>query len=281
MLITKEKVEEILAIVPQGTKACYTGQSILAYCPEPTFSWEEINQWENQTDIDIFVYSHTSHATVVQAFISAGFLPDNPIEEFKADRIRFWEPNKKFNLQTVKLVKEDYPVVNISWRQDVQSSHDCILNFDMDYLMVAMDLRTKIFADLRGENHMVAHVNPYNPRFDPIDTEPSYWYRQFERVPKGYSRGIDTRPVARQYVKWINNTLALGDTSIYSKTREYADREMAEAIQLLVDTGISVPQAEAFYHLCRGERNTWEAQSMKHNAMLNRINLWLDSVKDD
>ena len=281
MLITKEIVDEILSIVPEGAKACYTGQSILAYCPNPTFSWEEINQWENETDIDIFAYSRTSQATIVQAFISAGFEPANPIEEFKANRIRFWEPNKKFNLQTVKLCKENYPVVNITWRMGVESAHDCILNFDMDYLMVSMDLKTRVFADLRGENHMVAHVNPFNPRFDPTDTEPSYWYRQFERVPKGYSRGIDTRPVALQYKEWIENTLALGDRSIYSKTRQYANQEMREATQMLKDTGIPDVQAEAFYHLCRGEMNTWDAQSIKHEAMLERINLWLESVKDD
>lgn len=281
MFITREKVDEILSIVPPGAKACYTGQSILAYCPNPTFSWEEINGWENQTDIDIFVYSHTAHATLVQAFGDRGFLPPNPIEDFKADRIRFWEPNKKFNLQTVKLEKEGYPVVNISWRMGVESSHDCILTFDMDYLMVAMDLRTGVFADLRGDNHRVAHVNQYNTRFDPADTEPSYWYRQFERVPKGYSRGIDTRPVARQYIKWIEGNLAIGDSSIHSKTREYADRDMADAIGTLVSTGIPQHQATAFYHLCRGEMNTWDAQSMKHQAMLDRIRLWLSSVEND
>lgn len=281
MLITREKIDEILAAIPKGVKGCYTGQSILAYCPDPTFSWEEINAWESQTDMDIFVYSHTSHATAVQALMDNGFLPENSIEEFKADRIRFWEPNKKFNLQTVHLKKEDYPDVNVSWRKDVESAYDCILRFDMDYLMVAMDLGTGVFADLRGENHHVAHVNQHNPRFDPNDTEPTYWYRQFERVPKGYSRGIDTRPVARQYAHWIEASLAIGDKTIASKTREFAEREMAQAIAVLMETGVPREQAVAFYHLCRGEDNTWEAQAIRHADMLKRIYEWLASVEND
>ena len=45
-MLSKENVEEILSIVPDGAKCCYTGQSILAYCPDPTFTWEEVNTWE-------------------------------------------------------------------------------------------------------------------------------------------------------------------------------------------------------------------------------------------
>lgn len=280
MFIDKQKVDDILAVVPSNARACYTGQSILAYCPDPTFSWEEMSTWEDQTDVDIFCYSNTGHAAITQAYIDAGWKPDNDIEEFKAERIRFYDPNRKFNLQTVSLKKENYPLVNISWRKGVEDSLDCIKQFDMDYLMVGMDLKTKIFADLRGKNHRVAHVNPHHQRFDPMDVEPSYWYRQFDRCPKGWNRGIDTRPVARQYLFWIEMTLKTGDRALSSKTREYADRYMKEAIGPIIGQGFSEDQAKAMFHLFKGEQNTWEAQRIKHEAMRQKITSWLASVDD-
>jgi len=280
MLITRQKIDDILSVVPHNARACLTGQSILAYCPDPTFSWEEINQWSNQTDVDIFVYSHTAHATLIQAFMSDGWTPEKEIDVFKAERVRFWDPNKKFNLQTVGLTKEDYPTVNITWAKHVEDSLDCIKRFDMDYLMVSMDIKTGRFADLRPENKRVAHVNSYHHRFDPLDVEPSFWYRQFERCPKGWSRGIDTRPVAEQYAKWIRYTLDQGDTALTSKTREYAEREKKEAIATLIATGMPDEQAQAVYHLFRGEQYTWEARALKHKTMLDKIEAWLESVKD-
>ena len=281
MLITRNKIDDILSVVPDRAAACYTGQSILAYCDDPTFSWEEVNAWPDQTDVDIFAYTHSCHSAIVQAFMSAGWKPSGDIEEFKADRIRFWNPNKKFNLQTVGLSKPGYPEVNISWANGVEDSLDCIKRFDMDYLMVAMDLRTKEFADLRPKNQRVAHVNRHHHRFDPINVEPSYWYRQFERCPKGYSRGIDTRPVARQYAEWIKYTLSQGDKAAGSKSRQYANREKEQALAPLIAAGIPEDQAAAIYHMCRGEQNTWEAQALKHQSILDTIEAWLASVEDE
>jgi len=280
-MIDRNTIENMLDIVPTRAKACYTGQSILAYVDDPTFTWEEVSQWENETDVDLFCYSNSAQASVVQAFISAGWTTHNDIEEFKAERIRFFEPNRKFNLQTVSLGKQGYPDVNISWQKYVEDAIDCIKRFDMDYLMVSMDMRTRVFADLRPQEKRVAHVNPYHHRFDPVDVEPSYWYRQFERCPKGYSRGIDTRPVARQYKEWIEYTLSVGDKTMNSKTRQYQDKFMEDAIAPVLQAGFTQQQAEAMYHLFRGETNTWEAQKIKHEAMLSRIDTWLKAVDQD
>lgn len=280
MFVCSSVIDSVLSVVPRAARACYTGQSILAYCPNPTFTWEEVNLWESATDIDIFAYTQTSHAAIVQAYISAGYEPATPIDEFKAERIRFFNPSKRFNLQTVCLKKDDLPVVNVSWRKGDEDAISVITGFDMDYLMVSMDLRTGVFVDLRGPDTRVANINKYNGRFDPYDVEPSYWYRQFERVPKGWSRGIDTRPVARQYARWIKDTIEKGDRSLYSKTREYADRAMKEAIAPVIETGFSEEEAEALYHLMNGETHTWEAQLLKHTAMLERIETWLAGVED-
>lgn len=279
-MITREIVDEILSIVPKGAQCCYTGQSILAYCPDPTFTYEELNCWEQETDIDLFCYSNQAQASVVQAFMDAGFDPANGVEQFKADKIRFYEPSRKFNLQTVKLVKDDYPVINISWRKGCADALDVIQNFDMDYLCVSMDLCKRTFCDLRGKNHRVAHVNSYNGKFDPDAADASYWYRQFERCPKGWERGIDTRPVAEQYIKWIDHALEVGDKTKDSATRRYQDIAMNSACSVMIEAGIPEDQAHAIYHMMRGEEYTWEAISIKHRAMRDTIKAWLASVND-
>ena len=281
MKITRKKINNILSLIPKQAKCCYTGQSILAYCPDPTFSFEEINSWEDETDVDIFAYNQQTQASLVQLFISNGWTPANEIEEFKANRIRFWQANSKFSLQTVKLVKPDYPILNISWRKNQESAMDIITGFDMDYLMVALDLSTRVYSDLRPENKHIAHVNPYNARFDPDSVDSAYWYRQFERCPKAWSRGIDSRPVAEQYARWIESTLEKGDLSINSKTREYAERAMHEAISVMLQSGFTQEQSESLYHMVRGEDTTWDAMKIQHTAMLHRITQWLDSVKED
>ena len=279
-MITRELTEAVLDIVPEGARCCYTGQSILAYGPDPTFTYDEVNSWENETDLDLFAYSQTAQASIVQAFISAGFAPENSIEEFKANKIRFWD-NSKFNLQTVKLVKDGYPEVNVAGRKNEEDCLDVIKVFDMDYLMVSMDVGKRVFADLRPENKRVAHVNKLNPRFDPEDCEPGYWYRQFERCPKGWSRGIDTRPVAEQYAKWISKSLELGDRTIHSKTRQYKDKAMRDAIAPLIQQGMDQAIAEMIYHMSYGENNNWEVTRIKHETMLHRIQSWLDAVNKE
>lgn len=53
-MINEQLVNDILNTVPAGARCCYTGQSILAYVDDPTFSWDEVNTWENETDLDLF-----------------------------------------------------------------------------------------------------------------------------------------------------------------------------------------------------------------------------------
>lgn len=278
--ITRELVDEILAVVPEGAKCCYTGQSALAYCPDPTFTYDELNCWPTETDIDLFCYNQYAQASIVQAYMDAGYQPSTSIERFKADRIRFYEPSRKYSLQTVKLDKEGYPQVNVSWRKNCSDALDVIQNFDMDYLCVSMDLSKKTWCDLRGADHRVAHVNKYNGKFDPTEADAAYWYRQFERCPKGWERGIDTRPVARQYLQWIEQTIEFGDKGAESATRKYADLAMHEACKVMIESGISEEQAHAIYHMARGEEYTWEAVLMKHKSMHEKISAWLKSVED-
>jgi hypothetical protein len=280
-LFSRENIDQILDTIPKEARCCYTGQSILAYCPDPTFSWEEVNGWPDQTDVDIFAYNKQSLASLVQCFIDNGWEPVSSIDQFKADRIRFFEPLRKFKLQTVGLIKPDMPAVNLTWFEESTDVVTCVKRFDMDYLMVGMDVRTREYIDLRGHNHRVANVNRLNSKFDIDDVDVMFWLRQFDRVPKGWARGIDTRPVARTYLGWLDETISRGDRSEGSKTRFYADRKMAQSIEVTIEAGFTREQAEAMYHLFRYEDQTWEA--MKHNleTIHKTITEWLASVEED
>jgi hypothetical protein len=280
-LFSRENIDTILAVIPPEARCCYTGQSILAYCPEPTFDWAELNAWPDETDVDIFVYTKVGLSALVQAFIDAGFEPADEINEFKSERARFFEQPRKFNLTTVGLKREGLPIVNLTWYNDSDDLVTVVRRFDMDYLMVGMDVRTGTFFDMRGKNPRVAHVNHLNQKFDVDDVDAMFWIRQFDRCPKGWSRGIDTRPVARQYLQWIDEAIERGDWAAGSKTRKYADEAMAEKIENLVSTGITQEQAEALYHMVRGEEWTWEAMRLNYERMRTTISTWLTSVEND
>jgi len=280
-LYSRASIDKILSVIPQEARCCYTGQSILAYCPQPTFDWAEVNNWPDETDVDIFCYSKACLASLIQLFMDAGWEPNSAIDTFKAERIRFWEPPKKFNLQTVALSKPDLPILNLTWYNEGIDLVSIIKRFDMDYLMVGMDVRTKQFFDMRGPDHRLANVNHLNAKFDVADVDVMYWLRQFDRVPKGYARGIDTRPVAQTYIEWLDDNLARGDWAAGSKTRFYADRKMDQSIETVINAGFTPEQAEAMYHLFRKEDNTWEAMRLNYETIRKTMSDWLASVEND
>jgi hypothetical protein len=280
-LFSRENIDKILSIIPPEARCTYTGQSILAYVDNPTFSWAEVNAWPDETDVDIFCYSRAGLSALVQCFMDCGWEPTSTIDKFKAERIRYWDPPKKFNLQTVALNKPDLPIVNLTWYNEADDLVSVVKRFDMDYLMVGMDCRTKVVVDLRGPDHRVANVNRLNVKFDINDVDVMFWVRQFDRCPKGYARGIDTRPVARTYIRWLDETIERGDWAAGSKTRFYADRKMDGVVEAVVASGFTQEQAEAMYHLIRGEDNTWEAMRLSYEKQRNTMADWLASVEND
>jgi hypothetical protein len=280
-LFSRENIDKILSIIPKEARCCYTGQSILAYVNNPTFSWDEVNAWPDETDVDIFVYSQVGLAALIQLFLDNGWEPISSIDTFKSERIRFWEPNRKFNLQTVALNKPDLPIVNLTWYNEGTDLVSVVKRFDMDYLMVGMDCRTKTVVDLRGPDHRIANVNHLNTKFDVTDVDVMFWVRQFDRCPKGYARGIDTRPVAQQYIRWLDEVVERGDWAAGSKTRFYAGRKMDGAIAAVVESGFTQEQAESLYHLVRGEDSTWEAMRLNYETIRKTMAEWLASVEND
>ena len=280
-VFSREVIDFILSVIPVEARCCYTGQSILAYCPKPTFDWAEVNSWPDTTDVDIFAYNKPCLASLVQAYLDAGWEPVTSIDAFKAERIRFWEASRKFKLQTVGLIKPGMPVVNLTWYEDATDVVSTVQRFDMDYLMVGMDVRTRAFVDLRGADHRVAGVNKLNNKFDIMDVDVMFWLRQFDRIPKGYARGIDTRPAAKTYLSWLEETLARGDRGIDSKSRFYADRKMEQSIKVAIEAGFSEEMAEAMYHLFRREDHTWESMKIHLEEQHQTISEWLASVEED
>ena len=280
-LYSRANIDKILSVIPKEARCCYTGQSILAYCPNPTFDWAEVNAWPDETDVDIFAYSKACLSSLIQLFMDTGWEPASAIDQFKAERIRFWESPKKFNLQTVALSKPDLPLLNLTWYNECTDVISTIKRFDMDYLMVGMDVRTKAIIDLRGPDHRIANVNHFNAKFDVDDVDIMFWLRQFDRIPKGYARGIDTRPVCRQYIQWLDETLARGDWAAGSKTRFYADKKMDQSVASVIEAGFTPEQAEAMYHLFRKEDNTWEAMRLNYELIRTTMSDWLDSVEND
>jgi hypothetical protein len=280
-LYSRENIDKILSVIPKEARCCYTGQSILGYVDDPTFSWAEINAWPDKTDVDIFAYSKPCLASLIQSFMDTGWEPASTIDKFKAERIRFWDSPKKFNLQTVALSKEDLPIVNLTWYNEGVDLVSVVKRFDMDYLMVGMDVRTRAIVDLRGPDHRIANVNHLNAKFDVDDVDVMFWLRQFDRCPKGYARGIDTRPVARQYIEWLDQCVARGDWAAGSKTRFYADRKMEGVIATAIDAGFTENQAEAMYHMFRQEDHTWEAMRLNYENIRKQIADWLTSVEND
>jgi hypothetical protein len=281
-LFSRDSIDEVLSIIPIEARCCYTGQSILAYVDNPTFSWAEVNTWPDETDVDIFAYSQVGLASLVQLFLDYGWEPNVEIDAFKAERIRYWEPSRKFHLQSVALRKRsDLPIVNLTWYDEGIDLVSVIKRFDMDYVMVGMDCRTREILDLRGTDHRVANVNRLNAKFDVADVDVMFWLRQFDRCPKGYARGIDTRPVVRTYIRWLDETVERGDWAAGSKTRFYANRKMDQAIETVESAGFTREQAEAMYHLFRKEDNTWEAMRLNYETIRKTMADWLTSVIND
>jgi hypothetical protein len=279
-LFSRSTIDRILSVIPAEARCCYTGQSILAYCPDPTFDWAEVNSWPDQTDVDIFAYNKVALASLVQLFLDNGYEPVSSIDAWKAERIRFWEAPRKFSLQTVALIKENTPAVNLTWYVGCEDVVSVVKRFDMDYLCVGMDIRTRQFIDLRGPDHRVAGVNTLNAKFDVDDVDVSFWLRQFDRVPKGWLRGIDTRPVAQTYLGWIESVLTRGDRTAGSKTSYYADRQMETAIAQVVEAGFTHDQAVGLYKLFRQEDNGWGSMRFRLESSRKTIIDWLKSVED-
>lgn len=207
--MTKKIHETIEMLKNTDIYGCITGSSLL----ESNF-----DDWDTPPDIDVFVFSPQAliHAVVLLTE-KYGFEPGSETEKsvkgeaWKIDRSITHGMQKNFPLSTIKL-RKDGVIVNITYRKYQTSVLDILSNFDMSIVMRGYDIRKKLDVDLRkliDVPNTTAIPNPFRNQDTDMYTT-MQWIRQFDRVIKYWQRGFDTRPMARFYLKAIDDVLETG-----------------------------------------------------------------------
>lgn len=213
--ITKKIRETIEILKHSDINGCITGS---------TMTGEDFDAWESVPDIDVFVYSREELMYSVAYLLGRGdFKYKSEGEEVKVGWMREGSFNKKFNVNTVKLVNGDVEL-NITYKNHCVSLHHVLATFDMSIIMIGYDIPRGLTLDLRtgtncgagkGESDKwsnsvkVAVPNPLRlVRDTQFDTAMAT--RQFDRVVKYWNRGFDTRPMARFYIDKIDAVIAKG-----------------------------------------------------------------------
>lgn len=194
---------------------CITGSSMID---------GDYDNWENQPDIDLFVYARPQLQYAANLLIQVyGFEPLNAGEQWKINRLNNYDRKKKMPVETLKVTKDNI-IVNISYKENKTNIFDVLASFDMSIIMVGYDIKKHVLLDLRcGWTNMVredkenrwspsinvAYPNPLRDQdVDMYDVQK--WVRQFDRVIKYWNRGYDTRPMARFYIYLIDGVLKKG-----------------------------------------------------------------------
>lgn len=204
-----EKIKNAIEwICTTSIDGCVTGSAML---PDIDF-----DVWESVPDVDIFCYSEASLIHAVTLLIDNGYEPCGSsfaTIQGEAEKIRwlFTRGVKKDSaLSTVRLIKDGVKL-NLSFKKHQTSVIDVISNFDMSIIMIGKDIQSGYLLDLRGTDTSIAVPNPLR-KVSPIHSywEVWTWVRQFDRVIKYSNRGYDTLPMARFYLKLIEEFLTTG-----------------------------------------------------------------------
>lgn len=204
----------------------------------------DFESWAETPDIDVFTYTENQELYAIDLLmLEHGFEPLNKGERWKIERIKDRGMQKKAVLTTVKLVRDGI-VVNITYKNNKTNLLSVLSSFDMSIIMKGFDIETKVMMDLRTKNDgfvpedplkkwssdpMVAVPNPLRKQdVDMYGVE--MWVRQWDRVLKYWSRGFDTRPMAKFYVDSINRII--DDGALFTTDKSQS------AYQLFVDTYI-------------------------------------------
>lgn len=215
MSLTREIKDTIEFLKESDINGCITGSSMI---PDADF-----DTWDAVPDIDVFVYNEMQllHASDVLMY-KHGFKLLSAGEEWKFDRVCNRGAQSNAALTTMKL-KRGNVVVNITYKKWKNNIMSVLASFDMSCIMIGydipfgwgIDMRTKdikVFDDKHGrwsDDPKVSVPNPMRKQdVDMYGTE--MWVRQFDRVIKYWNRGIDTRPMARFYIKLINEVIDRG-----------------------------------------------------------------------
>lgn len=215
MSLTQDIKNTIEMLKQTDINGCITGSSMLD---------ADFDTWDSAPDIDVFVYTEPQLQYAVNLLMfKHGFEPLSPGEEWKLNRVQNKGSQKNSYLSTVKLKHGDV-VVNVTYKQWKNNIFSVLSSFDMSIIMVGYDIRKHVMLDLRcgwegmvpedpdnrwSKSTRVAMPNPLRDQdVDMYGTE--MWIRQFDRCIKYWNRGYDTRPMARFYIKLINDVIDKG-----------------------------------------------------------------------
>lgn len=207
----KTKIRNTIELLKiQDISGCITGSCLLD---------EDFDEWESVPDVDVFVYSAeelVNACAILQHKL--GMKPGTGTErsckqeEWKLSRLRKTGASKKCPVTTHKFFCEGV-IVNVSFKKEgnkpINSMLGVLGSFDMSIIMKGYDIKGMFYLDLRAGDPRVATPNLLRDH-DCVMWNVAKWVRQFDRVIKYYSRGFDTRPMARFYLEMINQCIEQG-----------------------------------------------------------------------
>jgi len=215
---TKEKINMAVEVVKKmPINGCITGSCFL-----PIF---EPDAWGSTPDVDVFVYSEedlvravTYAEHVLRMKPGTGSDRSEAQERWKLDRLFQNGLNYKIGITTYKFYCEGV-ILNFTFKQTKVRGHwvpivnapSVIMSFDMSIVMQAYDIKSRVMFDLRPDDVPVTTAVPNPLRdHDCMMWTVAKWIRQFDRVVKYYSRGYDTRPMAKFYLDMIDDCIEAG-----------------------------------------------------------------------
>ena len=214
-----------------GINGCMTGSTLLD---------QDFSEWDEQPDIDVFVYSPASMVNAIDILeYRYNMRPgkggrQEEGEAWKAKRLRERGIQVKAPVTSVSYwtMVDGFPVtVNISYKNHRKNMVDVLSTFDMTIIMRGVDLASGYELDLRGDETNVARPNPLRKQ-DGDMYGTSMWIRQFNRVIKYWNRGFDTRPMARFYLDLIDESLGHGQLFQTEKSKAYFEEASKEFLEV-------------------------------------------------
>lgn len=196
----------------------------------------DFDTWDAEPDVDVFVYSEQALIHAITWLHDNGFVfgtkdvRTNEGEKWKFDKLLKGKLKKKGHVVTTLKMNNASTVVNVTWHEGRDTALDVISNFDMSIIMHAWDIQKKMDLDLRemfGQNKMVAVPNPFRAQDCEAYTIRE-WIRQFDRVVKYWSRGYDTRPMAKFYIDMIDKFLDRDALFTSEAAVDYYEEAVAE-----------------------------------------------------
>ena len=215
---SKKKIERMIDVVKGiPVNGCITGSVWL-----PGF---DPDAWGSMPDVDVFVYSendlvraitYAEHALKMKPGV--GTDRSEKQERWKISRLFKTGLNKKIGITTYKFYC-DGVVLNFTYKLakeqgrwvPITDAPGVLRSFDMSIVMQGYDIASRVMFDLRPDDVPATTAVP-NPlrEHDCMMWTVSKWVRQFDRVVKYYSRGFDTRPMAKFYLDMIDECIEAG-----------------------------------------------------------------------